>query len=199
MLAKMNHKGLSSQPGHYSRDVSTCALLRERPRKMPSLIYREAVLADVPSLARIRAIEWESEQYWTERITGYMEGRLHPQKALAPRIVFIASEFVASEQGEIIGFVAGHLTRRFDCEGELEWIDVIRERRGRGIGSEMVRILARWFAEQDARRVCVDPGNPSARQFYARLNAQNLNQHWMFWPDISMLISARTESSGFGC
>ncbi|HKR32751.1 MAG TPA: GNAT family N-acetyltransferase [Terriglobales bacterium] len=162
---------------------------------MPSVIYREAVLADVPALARIRAAEWESEQYWTERITGYMEGWVHPQKALAPRIVF-----VALYDSEIVGLVAGHLTHRFDCEGELEWIDVIRERRRQRIGSEMVRILARWFAEQNARRVCVDPGNPSARQFYARLNAQNLNRHWMFWPDISsLLIPNPTRGSGFGC
>jgi GNAT superfamily N-acetyltransferase len=162
---------------------------------MPGVIYREAVLADVPALARIRAVEWESEEYWTNRITGYMEGRLHPQKALAARIIF-----VASDESEIIGFVAGHLTRRFDCQGELEWIDVIRERRRQAIGSEMVRILTRWFAEQDARRVCVDPGNPTARQFYARLNAQNLNQHWMFWPDISsVLMPTATESSGFEC
>lgn len=166
-----------------------------KPSYLAGVIYREAVLTDVPALARIRAAEWESERYWTDRITGYMEGRLHPQKALAPRILF-----VASHDSEIIGFVAGHLTRRFDCQGELEWIDVIQERRRQGIGSEMVRILAKWFAEKDARRVCVDPGNPAARQFYARLNAQNLNQHWMFWPDIaSLLMPGATESSGFGC
>lgn len=162
---------------------------------MSSVIYREAALADVPALARIRAAEWESEKYWSERITGYMEGRLHPRKALAPRIIF-----VASGDSEIVGFVAGHLTRRFDCEGELEWIDVIRARRRQGIGSEMVQILARWFAEQNARRVCVDPGNSSARQFYTRLNAQNLNEHWMFWPDISsLLMPSATGGSAFGC
>ena len=162
---------------------------------MSGVIYREATLADLPALARIRAAEWESEEYWTERITGYVEGRVHPQKALAPRIIF-----VASQNSEIIGFVAGHLTRRFGCEGELEWIDVIRERRRQGIGSAMVRLLARWFAKQDVRRVCVDPGNPTARQFYARLNAQNLNEHWLFWPDFySVLMPSVTGTSGVGC
>lgn len=150
---------------------------------MPGVIYRKAVSADVPALARIRAAEWESEQYWTRRITGYMEGRLHPQKALAPRVLF-----VAIENHMVVGFIAGHLTRRFNCDGELEWIDVIRERRREGIGSEMVRILARWFVDQSAHRICVDPGNPPARLFYARLGAENLNQHWMFWPEISTVI-----------
>ena len=162
---------------------------------MPGVTYREAVLADVPALVRLRAAEWGSQQYWTNRITGYMEGRLHPQQALAPRIILLASD-----DSEIVGLVAGHLTRRFDCEGELEWIDVIRERRRQGIGSEMVRILAKWFAGQHAKRVCVDPGNSSARQFYARLNAQNLNQHWMFWPDISRVLTpSASEGSAFGC
>lgn len=156
---------------------------------MPDVMYRTAVPSDVPALARIRAAEWESEQYWVQRITGYMEGRLHPQKALAQRVIF-----AAVENELIIGFVAGHLTRRFDCEGELEWIDVVRSRRRHGIGSEMVRLLARWFVDQRARRICVDPGNPSARQFYAELGAENLNQHWMFWPDISILL--RPASAG---
>src|SRR5690348_12551773 len=98
MTRKTNHKGISSRPGHYSRDVSTYAPFREQ-LGMPGVIYREAVLADVPALARIRAAEWESEKYWTDRITGYMEGRLHPQKALAPRIIF-----VASDNSQIIAF-----------------------------------------------------------------------------------------------
>ena len=156
---------------------------------MRTVIYREAVPADIPALARIRAAEWESEQYWTRRITGYMEGRLHPQKALAERVVFVAVEHDA-----VVGFIAGHRTRRFECDGELEWIDVIRERRRQGIGSEMVRVLARWFLEQRAKRICVDPGNPSARRFYAQLSGENLNQHWMFWPDISVVL--RPASAG---
>jgi len=156
---------------------------------MSGVIYREAVLEDVPAMARIRAPAWESEHYWTHRIAGYMEGRLHPQKALAQRVIYLALENDAT-----IGFVAGHLTRRYDCEGELEWIDVISERRRRGIGSEMARLLARWFIQHSAHRICVDPGNPFARRFYAQLGAESLNQQWMFWPDISILL--RPASAG---
>jgi hypothetical protein len=32
--------------------------------------------------------------------------------------------YVAFEQGLIVGFIAGHLTRRYGCDGELEWINV---------------------------------------------------------------------------
>jgi GNAT superfamily N-acetyltransferase len=143
--------------------------------------YREANQADVPALARIRAAEWESEAYWTARILGYMAGEVHPREALPARVIY-----VAVEDDAIIGFIAGHLTRRFDCQGEIEWIDVIRERRRSGIASELLRLLAAWFVQQKALRVCVDPGNAVARQFYARHGAVDLNRHWMVWENVGI-------------
>ena len=74
--------------------------------------YREAREADVGQLARIRARDWGSEQYWRERILGYMKGTLNPQQSLAPRVVL-----VASQDNRIVGFIAGHLTWRYDCDG----------------------------------------------------------------------------------
>jgi hypothetical protein len=44
--------------------------------------------------------------------------------------------FVATENEElVIGFVAGHLTKSFDCDAELQWINVIAEKRGQGIAA----------------------------------------------------------------
>src|SRR2546430_12834496 len=99
---------------------------------MPTIVYREANLADVSALARIRAAEWGTEQYWQDRISGYMRGEVHPQQSLRPRIILVAAEEMV-----LVGFIAGHLTRRFDCDGELEWLDVISERRRRGIAGEL--------------------------------------------------------------
>ncbi len=138
--------------------------------------YRKALKSDVAASARIRSADWETESYWTIRISRYMEGELHPREALPPRVLYVAVEDHA-----IVGFIAGHLTRRFGCQGELEWIDVIRERRRQGIASELLRLLAAWFVEQKALRVCVDPGNDIARQFYSRHGAVALNRHWMVW------------------
>jgi GNAT superfamily N-acetyltransferase len=153
---------------------------------MAAIQYREAKESDIPALARIRAAEWETEEYWTKRIAGYMSGQVHPQKALMRRVVYVALDGDAA-----VGFVAGHLTRRFDCDGELEWIDVIRSRRGTGLGAELVRRLAQWFLEQNARKICVDPGNPEARQFYGRLGAVSLNQHWLVWDDITVVLGQK--------
>ena len=32
--------------------------------------------------------------------------------------------YVTTNEDEVVGIIAGHLTRRFGCDGELEWIDV---------------------------------------------------------------------------
>lgn len=134
-------------------------------------------------MARIRAAEWESEDYWRARIAGYMRGELDPKEALAPRVVYAATGGAALE-----GFIAGHLTRRFDCHGEVEWIDVVRERRRTGIASGLLRMLAEWFVDQEARRICADPGNAQARRFYEYHGATELNKHWMVWNDISSVL-----------
>ncbi len=145
--------------------------------------YRIATPSDVPSLARLRAEGWGEAEYWIPRITGYMKCEHHPQKALMPRVVF-----VAVKGDVIIGFIAGHLTRRLECEGELEWIDVTSSHKRKGIASQLVRILATWFVEQGAKKICVDPGNDDARKFYAALGAENLNVHWMYWENINVLL-----------
>jgi ribosomal protein S18 acetylase RimI-like enzyme len=71
------------------------------------------------------------------------------------------------------GFVAGHRSQRFDCDGELQWIDVAEEFRGRGIAGRLLTEMAEWFVRHDARRVCVnvDPGNAIARRLYASRGA----------------------------
>jgi len=147
------------------------------------IVYRIATLADIPSLARLRAEGWGEAEYWIPRITGYMKCEHHPQKALMQRVVY-----VAIENDKIIGFIAGHLTKRLECEGELEWIDVTSTYRRKGIAGELVRILTAWFIEQKAKKICVDPGNGDARKFYATLGAENLNAHWMYWKDITVLL-----------
>jgi len=139
-------------------------------------------------MARIRAAEWESEDFWTASITGYLDCRHHPRQALMPRVLY-----VALVEGSVGGFVAGHLTRRYACQGELQWIDVMREHRRSGIASELLRRLGAWFAEQKALRVCVDvaPANTAARAFYTKHGAENLNRHWLVWKDISVGLGER--------
>jgi len=145
---------------------------------MPLIRYRQARRSDIPAIARVRAAEWGSEEYWISRITAYLNRTSHPQHALAPRVAYIAAS-----GHQVVGLVAGHLTTRHGCRGELEWIDVHAEHRRKGIAEGLLRKLAAWFVAHQAHKICVDvqPTNAAARAFYAKHGAIELNPHWMVW------------------
>jgi len=145
------------------------------------VLYRPSEKDDIAAMARIRAAEWGGVEYWVHRISGYVAKELNPQHALASRACY-----VAAHENAVVGFVAGHLTHRYGCDGELEWINVIPEWRGTGAASALLRLMANWFIQQKAFRICVDvdPSNAIARAFYTRHGAKPLNRHWLVWPDI---------------
>jgi len=146
---------------------------------MPITI-RPGELTDIPLIAAIRAQEWGTESFWTDRIGLYLSGEHSPQEALPAR-----AAFVAMDGTKLVGFVAGHRTRRLGCDAELQWVNVVEEKRGRGIADGMMAKVGTWFVEQNAVRVCVnvDPGNTAARKLYARCGAQPVNDLWMIWED----------------
>ena len=155
---------------------------------MLTVHYRLADKSDVAAMARIRAREWETEEYWRVCISRYLDRELHPKQALMPCV-----SYVSLEGDSLVGFVAGHLTRRYACDGELEWMNFIPERRGSTVASELLRLLAAWFATQNAARICVDvePANTVARCFYMRHGADNLNEHWLVCNDIKVVLGQR--------
>lgn len=154
--------------------------------------FRQAQISDIPQMAEIRAGDWGTEEYWRERILQYMSGTLHPRDALPARVAF-----VCVDKERVVGLIAGHLTRRFGCDGELEWISVRPEYRNRGIASLLLRSLAEWFSSQGAKYVCVDvePSNHAARLFYARNGAEDLKPHWMVWKNIGAVLVTNPERS----
>ena len=136
-------------------------------------------------MAQIRANDWGTEEYWADRISQYLTGEMDTQESLHASACFVAM------QGErVVGPIAGHLTRRFGCEGELQWISIRPEFRGIGIASRLLCLLAEWFLSHNARRICVDvePSNEAARRFYARHGAQDLKPHWMTWDNIQTTL-----------
>jgi predicted GNAT family acetyltransferase len=148
------------------------------------ITFRPAQVADIPALAVIRAAEWETEAYWTRRIGEYLR-----EEGAQDRTILVA------EDGEtIVGFVAGHRTRRFGCDGELQWVNVAREIRRRGIGAMLVREIGCWFVEQGTRRICVDvePDNAVARGLYSRCGARSFKPYWMIWENSCDMADQRT-------
>ena len=143
-------------------------------------------MADVPDMVRCRA-EDPTTGPADPRMGLYLEGKHHPQRALAPRVIF-----VCLEGNLVIGYTGGHLTRRYDCDGELQYLYVVHRHRRNGIASEMLTLMAGWFAEHGAARICVDvtPENATARAFYARRGAIELNPYWLVWNDITAMPAA---------
>jgi ribosomal protein S18 acetylase RimI-like enzyme len=141
--------------------------------------------ADIASMAVLRAREWETKAFWESRIGRYLRGEHSPQKALPAR-----TAFVADDHGAVVGFVSGHRTRRYGCDGELQWINVASEHRRRGIAGTLLGTMADWFVQQQAPRVCVnvDPKNAAACGLYKKYGAQLLNEHWLVWNDIRVVL-----------
>ena len=150
------------------------------------ITVRPATLDDLPSMAAIRAREWETEPYWLNRIGNYL--RFASSSQPPPAAVFVAVDDAA-----VAGFVAGHRTRRHGCDGELEWINVVPERRGQGIAQQLVVSMGQWFAGNGLRRICVnvEPDNARARALYARFGAEPIHKYWLVWEDSQQMCTVR--------
>lgn len=155
---------------------------------MLSINFRTAVVSDIDALAKIRALNSYDYAYWFNRISEYFQGVNGPQFALTERAIF-----VATHDEKVVAFAAGHLSTRFNCQGELQWIDTLEPYRDMGIASKLIKLLAGWFDYYKAYKVCVDPGNPEARKFYGKNNAINLNDHWMCWNNIREVLTDSNE------
>lgn len=114
---------------------------------------------------------------------GYLLGSYSPSFALADREVL-----VAKVENRFAGYVAGHRTTRYDCEGELQWLNVAEQYRGSGMADELMRQMLDWFRSKSIFRVCVnvEPANAAARKVYMRHGATELNEHWLVWKDLSV-------------
>ena len=151
---------------------------------VPALQYREATTADVPAMERSRVVD-ASAGPADERMTAYLEGRHHPQQALAPRVAFVALDGHA-----VVAYIAGHATTRHGCAGEVQYLFVASEYRRHGVASRLLLLLARWFHARRIGRVCVnaDVESPGAVAFYTAHGARPLNPYWYIWEEISSLL-----------
>ena len=95
--------------------------------------------------------------------------------------------YVALKDKDVVGYIAGHLTERYDCDGELQYLWVSPQHRRRGIALNLFRMLTTWFDAHGANNICVDvePDNIVARSFYAKCGAEELNSHWLIWREVA--------------
>ena len=98
---------------------------------------------------------------------------------------------MAVADGAVVGYIAGHLTRRFECDGEVQYLFVAPQYRRIGVAGQLLRAQGRWFREQGATKICVnvDPANAVACAFYERQGARELRRAWYVWSDIESIVS----------
>lgn len=123
------------------------------------------------------------------RMQAYFEFRHHPQRALPARVGFLAMA-----GGEVIGYIAGHLTTRHNCGGEVQYLYVAPPYRRLGVARDLLHLMADWFHSYAAVRVCVcaDIESPSALAFYGHMGAEPLfpgKKGWWVWERIDNLLA----------
>lgn len=153
---------------------------------MTAVHYYRATSADVIAMAQCRLGDPAAGPADT-RMAAYLEGRHHPQQALLPRVAYVARADEA-----VVGYIAGHRTGRFGCDGEVQYLYVAPGTRRQGIGTGLLQRLGEWFRAEGAARVCVnvDLESPAARPFYARHGARVLEPfpYWYVWSDIAQVL-----------
>jgi ribosomal protein S18 acetylase RimI-like enzyme len=92
--------------------------------------------------------------------------------------------YLAEDPERVMGYIGGHLTGRFGCDGELQYLCVSPESRRSGVAAGLLDA-------QGAARICVDeePANARARAFYFSRGTTELDSHWLVWDDIGKRIA----------
>jgi GNAT superfamily N-acetyltransferase len=149
---------------------------------MSDVIIHRATEADVPAMAELRERSGWPGGASATWMAHYLKGEHHPREALALRIAF-----VAADGQDVVGYIFGHLTRRLDCQGELQWFLVDPAARGGPTATQLWSHLRDWFLAQGACRICVnvEVSNLPACRFYARMGAAELGSQWMIWSDLA--------------
>jgi GNAT superfamily N-acetyltransferase len=107
-----------------------------------------------------------------------------PATSKRERIVFKAVDDV-----RIVGFIAGHLTTRYDMDAEIQNFYILKSYQRQGIGADLLKHLVAWLQQQQIQSLCVgiDPENPY-QQFYLKQGGRHLNPHWMVWDNLNLLL-----------
>jgi GNAT superfamily N-acetyltransferase len=167
--------------------------LRERDESLDSIVFRDAVAADIPALAELHVTTWNATYNTTRGPTiATRTSQLNEAFAKENRRDFIL--VLEDRNGRLIGFTWGR-PHEGELEGELSKIYLRWEYHGLGLGRRMMAETARRFAERGIHSFILfaDLGNPTLG-FYDRMGGERLfDDRGQFnggygWRDVSTLI-----------
>lgn len=113
-----------------------------------------------------------SEEYFSSLTVESAENRWKKYLADGNKI------WVAYESDIFLGFTAGKEDDELENTWYLDSLHVSENARGRGIGTELIRTMGKFAAQNGYRSmsICVVKGNDSAKSLYLRLGAEPLKE-----------------------
>jgi GNAT superfamily N-acetyltransferase len=156
----------------------------------------EIVIASIADIEELTQVEIESKLRSFTTNEAYavdLEHRLRgwqtyfaaqtPASAKPERIVY-----KALENDNIIGFIAVHLTTRYNLDAEIQTFYILKAYQRKGIGSKLLNEALKWLSKFKVESLCVGifPENPY-KSFYLKHGGQYLNPHWIYWDNMEDL------------
>lgn len=112
----------------------------------------------------------------------YFKGN-SPQTSKLERIVL-----KATIDNHMIGYLAGHLTNRFEKDAEIQSFYLLKQYQRQGIGTKLLLKFTKWLSLQQAKSVCVGIApNNKYQAFYLKHGGKYLNEHWIYWSNIHLV------------
>ena len=151
----------------------------------------ELLIADINDAEELTQVEIESKQQSLADIIEPFEidhnSRLYrwhtyfrgesPQTSKPERIIF-----KAVVDNKLVGYIAGHLTTRYNKDAEIQSFFILKAYQRKGFGKMLFLKFIEWLDAQNAKSLCVGimPDNPY-KAFYLKHGGQYLNPHWIYW------------------
>ena len=167
--------------------------LRERGESLDSIIFRDAVAADIPALAELHVTTWNATYNTTRGPTIAIRAwQWHQVFAKENRRDFVL--VLEDRNGRLIGFTWGK-PGEGEFEGNLSKIYLRWEYHGLGVGRRMMEETARRFLERGMHsfNLFAELSNPTLG-FYDRMGGERLlDDRGQFggaygWRDVKSLI-----------
>jgi GNAT superfamily N-acetyltransferase len=136
----------------------------------------ESKRESIPGIVESFEIDKEAR---VNRWVTYFRGQ-SPQTSKPERVVF-----KAVSKNRIVGYLAGHLTTRFNLDAEIQSFYIIKSYQRQAIGTRLLIQFREWLISKKATSLCVGitPAN-KYKAFYLKNKGQYLNDHWVYWADI---------------
>lgn len=154
-------------------------------------------VAGKSDIEELTAVEIESKR---QSIPGYIDAveidyalRLHrwrtyfnkesPKSSKPERVIL-----KAVIDSHIAGYIAGHLTNRYEMDAEIQSFYILINYQRNGIGKSLLMKFVEWLNGHQAKRLCVGIAKGNKYQaFYLKFGGKHLNEHWIYWDDLNVL------------